>query len=146
LEAVEAGNVSDSPRGGWACRHRRRDFRNRSEIDANPDLRIAFPAEPYYLDRAKVFLPNAQIVPVREIETFLEAEDGEFDAMIFVGEVLASHSLLNPEFGVVVPKPPFDSVPAAYVLPLGEPEWHDTINGWITLKPRRAALDRVRSR
>ena len=49
-------------------------------------------------------------------------------------EVLASHSLLNPEFGVVVPKPPFDSVPAAYVLPLGEPEWHDTINGWITLK------------
>lgn len=114
--------------------HRRRDFRYRSEIDANPDLRIAFPAEPYYLRKAESFLPNAQIVPVDDVEAFLRAEEGEYDAMVFAGEVLGSHSLLNPEFGVVVPTPPFGSVPAAYVLPVGEPEWQETINGWLTLK------------
>ncbi len=54
--------------------------------------------------------------------------------MIFAGEALAVHSLLNPQFAVVVPKPPFPSVPAAYIVPLGEPEWRDVINGWVTLK------------
>ncbi len=54
--------------------------------------------------------------------------------MIFAGEALAVHSLLNPQFAVVVPKPPFPSVPAAYIVPLGEPEWRDVVNGWVTLK------------
>ncbi|MEE8166009.1 MAG: cation:dicarboxylase symporter family transporter [Myxococcota bacterium] len=114
--------------------HRRREFSRRDLIDANPDLRIAFPDEPYYVSRATRFLPTAEIVPVPDVETFLSAEKGEYDAMLFVGEALGSHSLLNPRFGVVVPKPPFESIPAAYWLPLDEPGWRDVVNGWITLK------------
>lgn len=114
--------------------HRRQEFKHREAIDRNPDLRIAFPDEAYYLAWARRLLPNAQILPVPNVETFLSAEEGEYDAMLFVGETLAAHSLLNPRFGVVVPLPTFPSVPAAYVLPLGESEWLDVINGWITLK------------
>lgn len=114
--------------------HDRRNFLTREQIDANSDLRVAFPNERYYLSRAKQYLPNAQIIPIGSIDTFLEAEAGEFDALFFAGEVLGAYSLVNPQFGVVVPKPSFATVPAAYLLPLGEPEWHDTVNSWIALK------------
>jgi Na+/H+-dicarboxylate symporter/ABC-type amino acid transport substrate-binding protein len=114
--------------------HRRREFNRRDLIDENPDLRIAFPNEPYYLNWAHQLLPNAHLVPVPDVETFLSAEAGEYDAMLFVGESLAAYSLLNPQFGVVVPKPAFPSIPLAYPLPLGEAEWLETINAWITLK------------
>jgi ABC-type amino acid transport substrate-binding protein len=67
-------------------------------------------------------------------ETFLSADEGEYDAMIFGGEILSSYSLLNPNFGVVVPKPSFPSVPAAFMVPIGEPEWRDALDSWVILK------------
>ena len=45
-------------------------------IDQTPDLRIACPNEPYYLDWVHRLLPNAEIVPVPDVETFLSAEEG----------------------------------------------------------------------
>jgi len=114
--------------------HRRREFSQRETIDNNPDLRIACPDEPYYLNWVHRLLPNAQIIPVPEVETFLSAEEGEFDAMIFGGESLSAYSLIHPQFGVVVPKPSFPSVPAAFMVPIGEPEWRDVVNGWVSLK------------
>jgi ABC-type amino acid transport substrate-binding protein len=114
--------------------HRRREFSQRETIDNNPDLRIACPDEPYYLNWVHRLLPNAQIIPVPEVETFLSAEEGEFDAMIGGGESLSAYSLIHPQFGVVVPKPSFPSVPAAFMVPIGEPEWRDVVNGWVSLK------------
>jgi Na+/H+-dicarboxylate symporter/ABC-type amino acid transport substrate-binding protein len=114
--------------------HRRKEFSLRDVIDANSKLRIAFPDEPYYLRRAAGFLPNAEIIPVADVDAFLAAEEGEFDAFVYAGEALGSVSLLNPEYAVVVPMPTFESVPAAYQLPQSEPEWRDLVNGWLTLK------------
>jgi ABC-type amino acid transport substrate-binding protein len=85
--------------------HMREKFKSRAAIDGNPDLRIAFPDEPYYLKWANRLLPNSQIIPVPDIKTFLTASEGEYDAMLYPGESLAAYSLLNPRFGVVVPKP-----------------------------------------
>jgi Na+/H+-dicarboxylate symporter len=114
--------------------HRRREFSRRDLIDETPDLRIACPNEPYYLEWVQLLLPNAEIVPVPNVETFLSADEGEYDAMIFGGEILSSYSLLNPNFGVVVPKPSFPSVPAAFMVPIGEPEWRDALDSWVILK------------
>ncbi len=114
--------------------HRRREFSRRVLIDETPDLRIACPNEPYYLEWVHALLPNAEIVPVPDVETFLSAEEGEYDAMIFGGESLSSYSLLNPQFGVVIPKPSFPSVPAAFMVPIGETEWRDVLNSWVLLK------------
>jgi len=114
--------------------HRRREFNSREAINSNPDLRIACPNEPYYLAWVRRLLPNAEIVPVPDVEAFLSAEEGEYDAMLFGGESLASYSLLNPQFGVVVPKPSFPTIPAAFMVPIGEPEWHDVVNSWVSLK------------
>jgi Na+/H+-dicarboxylate symporter/ABC-type amino acid transport substrate-binding protein len=114
--------------------HRRREFLTRELIDSNPNLRIAFPNEPYYLKRAKQFLPNAEIIPVENEQQFLKAEPGEYDAMFSAGEVLGAWSLMNPQFGIVVPRPSFQTIPAAYQLPIGEPEWRAAIDAWIELK------------
>ena len=114
--------------------HRRREFSRRETIDDNPNLRIACPDEPYYLAWVHRLLPNAEIVPVPDVDTFLSAEKGEYDAMLFGGESLAAYSLVNPQFGVVVPKPSFPSVPAAFMVPIEEPEWRDVVNGWVALK------------
>ena len=123
--------------------HRREELSRRDVINANPELRIAFPDEPYYLSQAERFLPNATIIPVPDVEAFLEAEPGEYDAMLYVGEVVGVYSLLHPEFGVVVPQPPFPGAPAVYKLPLGEPEWLAIANGWLTLKRVDGTIDRL---
>lgn len=114
--------------------HRRREFSNRATIDSNPDLRIACPNEPYYLAWVRRLLPNAEIIPVPSVQAFLSAEEGEFDAMLFGAESLAAYSMLNPEYGVVVPKPSFPTIPAAFMVPIREPEWHDAVNSWVDLK------------
>ena len=77
------------------------------------------------------------------MEISLEAEPGEYDAMLYAGEVLGVYSLLHPEFGVVVPQPPFPGAPAVYKLPLGEPEWLAIANGWLTLKRVDGTIDRL---
>ena len=123
--------------------HRRREFGQRHVIDAEPDLRIAFPDEPYYLALAHRLMPHAEILPVADIDTFLLAEEGEYDAMLFIGEALAAHSLLNPEFSVVVPKPGFPSVPASYIVPRGEPEWHGVVDTWVKLKRADGTVQRL---
>jgi Na+/H+-dicarboxylate symporter/ABC-type amino acid transport substrate-binding protein len=114
--------------------HRRREFNRREAIDARTDLRIAFPDEAYYLALAHRLVPHAEIIGVPSVESFLSAEEGKFDAMLFIGEALSTYSLLNPGYTVVVPKPSFPLIPAAFIVPLGESEWRDVVNGWISLK------------
>jgi ABC-type amino acid transport substrate-binding protein len=123
--------------------HDRRDFRTRELIDANPKLKIAFPNEPYYLGRAREFLPNAEIIPIDDVRTFLTAKEGEYDALLHVGEILGAFSLVNPQFGVVVPRPSFETVPGAYQLPLGEPEWRAAVDAWIELKRADGTIQRL---
>jgi len=123
--------------------HRRQEFRTRERVDANPDLRIAFPNDPYYLRRAKEFVPNAQVIPVDDVRSFLEAEAGEYDALFFPGEKLGAYSLMNPRFGVVVPAPGFQAIPIGFLLPLGEPDWRATIDAWVELKTSDGTTKRL---
>ena len=50
---------------------------------------------------------------------------------------------MNPDFAVVVPKPNFPKVPAAYMLPAGESEWRQVVNAWIGLKRTDRTTDRL---
>jgi ABC-type amino acid transport substrate-binding protein len=114
--------------------HRRREFAKRERVAERSDLRIAFPDEPYYRRQVARFLPRAELVTVADIQTFLEDEEGRFDAMIYVAEIGSAWSLLHPEFASVVPDPPLQDVPMAYPLPLGEPDWKNVVDNWISLK------------
>ena len=123
--------------------HRRREFSRRQGLDGRTDLRLAMPDVPYYRDRMQRFLPNAELVPVADFQTFLEDQSGQFDAMIALAEIASSWSLLHPEFGVIVPEPPFENVPMAYPLPLGEHAWASAVDTWIELKRSDGTLQRL---
>jgi ABC-type amino acid transport substrate-binding protein len=114
--------------------YRRREFSRREIVEANRGLRIAIPNDPYYMNWARTLLPNANIIPVADIETFISADEDQYDAMLYVGEALAAYTLLNPRFGVAVPKPGFPSIPAAYAIPRGESDWREVVDAWIELK------------
>jgi ABC-type amino acid transport substrate-binding protein len=60
--------------------------------------------------------------------------------MIFVAEIAATWSLLYPKFSSVVPDPPFQGVPMAYPLPLGEAEWKNAVDNWIELTKRDGTI------
>jgi hypothetical protein len=53
------------------------------------------------------------------------------------------HSLLNPEFGIVVPEPQFEKVTVAYQLPYREYELRDLVSGWVQLKKSDGTIDRL---
>ena len=81
------------------------------------------------------------VIPVSDVETFLNAEPGEFDALLFIGEALAIYGLLHPGYAVVVPKPGFPSVPAAFMVPREANELHEVVDGWIKLKQSDGTID-----
>jgi Na+/H+-dicarboxylate symporter/ABC-type amino acid transport substrate-binding protein len=114
--------------------HRRSDFAQRDVVEARRGLRIAVPDDRYYRSRISGFLPRAELAPIRDVRTFLEDEDSQFDAMLFAAEIGSAWSLLYPDFAVVVPSPPFQDVPLAYPVPRGELDWLNTVDTWIELK------------
>ena len=114
--------------------HRRREFGNSELLLERKDLRIAVPSVPYYIDRARRYLPRSKLVPVDSVEEFLNAEPGEFDAMIFTAEASAAWSLLRPEFASVIPQPNRERIPLGYPLPAGDGDWVNTVDSWIELK------------
>jgi Na+/H+-dicarboxylate symporter len=114
--------------------HRRSEFLDRHAVTQRNDLRLAMPNDPYYVDRMAGYFPNAELVPIDSSTQFLDAPEGEFDAMIFSAEAGSALSLLRPEFTVVVPEPPIQKIPLSYALPLGEIDWLNVVNSWIELK------------
>ena len=114
--------------------HRRHEFAFRDEFELRDDLRVAIPNDPYHVARMARHLPSAELVPVATVQDFLDAEEGAFDAMIYPAEAGSAWSLLRPEFAVVVPDPPFELLPASFLVPSGELAWLNTVNSWITLK------------
>ena len=114
--------------------HRRREFANSDVLAERRDLRIAVPSVPYYIDRARRYLPRSELVPVDSVEAFLDAAPGEFDAMIFTAEASTAWSLLRAEFTSVIPRPEREKIPLGYPLPAGDGDWMNAVNSWIELK------------
>lgn len=99
--------------------HRRHDFAFLERIQRRDDLRIAIPNDPYYIGRMSRVLPRAELVPVDTFHEYLDAEEGEIDALLAPAEIGSAWSLLRPEFTVVVTDPPLQKIPMAYPVPLG---------------------------
>jgi Na+/H+-dicarboxylate symporter/ABC-type amino acid transport substrate-binding protein len=123
--------------------HRRREFADREAIAQRDDLQLAFPDEPYYRRRIAGFLPRAELITVSGIHAFLDDEEERFDGMVYIAEIASAWSLLRPEFASVVPNPPFQDLPLAYPLPLGEPDWKNVVDNWISLKRRDGTITQL---
>ena len=97
----------------------------------------------YYTERVEEHLPNAQLLPVENIRSFLKNKHSELDALVFSTEVGSAWSMLYPEFSAVTPKGFTLKVPVGFALPKGDIEYVQFINTWLKLKKDNGFQEQV---
>ena len=106
-------------------------------------LRVAVARSRYYEDRLREYLPDAEIVLIRDERDFFEQEDDGYDAMLHGAEFASPWTLLYPRYTVVVPQPDVVKGALSFALPRGEPDLAVLVDRWIDLKERDGTLRRL---
>lgn len=114
--------------------HRREEFSSRQAIRHLKAPRIAVPNLPYYVEKIKRYMPQAQIVLFNTITEFFEGRGEEVDALVFAAEAGSAWTLLYPAYTVAIPQPDVLAVPLAYPMARGDRDFVDFVNHWIDLK------------
>ena len=91
---------------------------------------------PYYVSKAKEYLPQAELVLVDSPRQFFTGKSEDFDGLVYSAEAGSAWTLLYPAFSVVVPQPDVLAVPLRYGMPRGERDLADFVNTWIELKTK----------
>jgi Na+/H+-dicarboxylate symporter len=123
--------------------HRRHEFSSRESVKALKSLRIAVPDVPYYIDKVRAYLPQAELVPVETVREFFRDESGRFDGLVFTAESGSAWSLVYPEFSVAVPRPDVMAVPFAYPVARGDSSMVEFLSAWVNLKEKDGTVDRL---
>ncbi len=123
--------------------HRRSDFNSRKALKAQESLRIAIPPLPYYVQKLREYLPQAEFVEIDSPRPFLRGQMENVDALVYTAEAGSAWCLVYPRFGVAVPHPDVLRVPVAIPVARGDRELADFLNLWIQLKQRDQTLERL---
>jgi Na+/H+-dicarboxylate symporter len=121
----------------------RRRFEKWDGLRNAPRLTIAVPDVPYYVDKLRRRLPQAQIRPVRSIESLFRLLTAGADAAALPAERGSAWTLRYPRYAVVVPSPDLIKVPLAMAMPRGEPDFAALVNTWIGLKRSDGTIDEL---
>ena len=116
--------------------YRREEFSSRANVKKHAELRLAIINAPYYVSKAKEYLPQAELVLVDSPRQFFTGNNQDFDGLVYSAEAGSAWTLLYPAFSVVVPQPDVLAVPLAYGMPRGERDLADFVNTWIELKTK----------
>jgi Na+/H+-dicarboxylate symporter/ABC-type amino acid transport substrate-binding protein len=116
--------------------HRRDDFTSRDAVQAHPTLRLAIPANHYYAEKVRSYLPQAELVEVASPREFFSRGHPEVDGLVFSAESGSAWTLIYPQFTVAVPHPDLLKVPLGYAVRRGDPDTVEFLNQWILLKQR----------
>jgi ABC-type amino acid transport substrate-binding protein len=123
--------------------HRRDEFSSREAVRRHKSLRLAVMNAPYYIQKVKKYLPQAELVLVDSPRAFFRDTSGEIDALIFTAESGSAWSLVYPNYSVAVPHPDILKVPLAYPVARGDDAMVELLSTWITLKRRDKTLERL---
>lgn len=123
--------------------HLRDRFSSREAIQRLVKPKIAVPNSPYYVDKLRGYLPNAELFTVDSPRDFFRAPDGKYDALFYTAESGSAWSLIYPSYTVAVPQPDILKVPLAYAVRNGDEEMVDFLAGWIELKERDRSFQRL---
>jgi len=121
--------------------HLRQEFGSRDAVTELQSPQIAVPDLPYYVEKLKRYLPDAEITVLPDVRDFFRAEPGEFEALLYTAESGSAYSLVYPEFTVAVPRPDILKVPLAYAVRRGEEHMVEVLSAWIELKKRDGSID-----
>ena len=115
--------------------HRRNEFAGSQAVKSISGLKIGIPYMADYLfDKVKSYLSQAEIIPLKSPREFFEANEQQFDALLWGAENGAAWTLLYPQFQAVVPVPDLVKIPLAYPIGGGDKEFADFVSQWIQLK------------
>lgn len=121
--------------------YRRKDFASRDAILNMHRLRMGVFNLPYYLNKAKEYAPNAEIVIVQSPFDFFEGKRTDLDALLLSAQRGSTWCLLYPKFTVVVPDPPILTVPLAYGIARNDAKLLSFVNTWLELKKNDRTID-----
>ena len=121
--------------------HDRQQFASWDAIRRRGRLTIAVPAVPYYVDKLRRQVPEAQLVMVDRIAELFGPPAAAADAIALPAERGSVWTLKYPQYAVVVPSPAPLQIPLAFALPHDEAALFTFVNTWIDLKRRDGTLD-----
>jgi len=120
----------------------RNEFVSWDQIRARPGIRIGVPNLPYYVQKVKERLPEADVRIVSDFTTFFMSDDHDgLDALVFAAERGSAWTLMYPRLSVVIPEPDIVKVPLAYPIGGGDLAFGRFINTWIELKRKDGTID-----
>jgi Na+/H+-dicarboxylate symporter len=111
--------------------YQRELFSSLARVQAHHGLRIAVVGVPEWRARLEALFPEAEVKPVHSIPAFVDAPEGEYDAMFTGYGRGAAFSLLYPRFSCVVPQPDLGSVPITVTVPQHEEALLEFVNSWV---------------
>jgi ABC-type amino acid transport substrate-binding protein len=123
--------------------HRRDEFKAWNDIKMMDSPRIGVPDVPYFVSRARQYLPGAQIIPLTSPREYFKAEVKNLDALIFSAEAGSAWTLIYPDYSVVVPLPDPIAFPIAYPIARGDGEMVNFVNHWLELKKKDKTIARI---
>lgn len=123
--------------------YRREDFSSRETVRSLKPLRIGIPNVPYYVEKVREYLPQAEVVLLSSPREYFAAKGDELDAMVYSAEAGSAWSLVYPAYTVAVPHPDVLAVPMAYVIGHDNHELVDFVNTWIHLKKKDQTIGRL---
>jgi Na+/H+-dicarboxylate symporter len=82
--------------------YRRDEFETNEMVRETPGLRIGGIDDPYLIQRAGTWLPQAEIVPITSLREFFDGEIQGLDAVLSSAEGGSAWTLLHPEYSVVL--------------------------------------------
>jgi len=122
---------------------KRDEFADVFTINEIKNLNLGLSGDDYYIDMAKEYFPNANLINVPNVRMYLKGKHENVDALIFSTEAASAWSMLYPEYSALVPKGLKLKIPVAFSLPKGEIEYARFINTWLKLKKENGFQQRV---
>lgn len=118
-------------------------FSSWPSIHAMGRIRIGVPRAPYFMQRVRDELPEAEIVPIEHSDDLFVPHDPPLDAAILTAERGSAYTLLHPDYSVAVPKPRPTRLPLAYVIAGRDAALASMVNTWIELKRKDGTIDEL---
>ena len=106
-----------------------------------PALRLGVTRAPYYLNKIRDELPEADVVLIDRIEDTFKGHSPPLDTVVTTAERGSAYTQLHPKYSVAVPKPRPLKVPLAYIIAGRDETFASVVNVWIDLKQKDGTID-----
>lgn len=122
--------------------HRREEFNSSKSVKELDSLNIGCINIPYYANKIKAFLPNANMHLYDSPREYLKGTT-ELDAFVYTAEAGSAWTIVYPAYSVAVPHPNVVSLPLSMAVSKNNISFMPYLNTWIDLKHNDRSIERL---